>query len=94
MTTEWKPTQERLPNRITSTQTKTKMPYSNSPIIRARIICETKAMAALKMRTVKATSAIRRAVFFMSAPVRIATIAPSTADRRCLSANGSIRPAV
>ena len=37
----------------TVTQTRTKMPYSNWPIQRAKMTCETRAMAALTMRTRK-----------------------------------------
>ena len=47
MTDVWKPRQERSPASTTSTQTKTKMPYSNSPIRRASTICDMKAIAAL-----------------------------------------------
>ena len=47
---------------MTSTQTKTKMPYSCWPIIRAMMIWETKAMAAETTRIMKAINALRLAL--------------------------------
>ena len=45
--------------RMVITQTKVKRPYSKLPIRRARMICETKAMAALTTRMANANKAMR-----------------------------------
>ena len=90
----WKPRQERLPRISIAVQTRTKTPYSNPPIQRARKTWLAKAMNAEVTRTAKAVNDMRAAWLRSPEPKASASNASRWGRARAASRSGKMRSAV